>query len=224
VTALKIALLLVLALIAGMALAIYTGLVNVAADDPHATPVRHLIVMLRDRSIEVRSEQIRVPNLEDQELIRTGAGNYDAMCVGCHLAPGLSETELSKGLYPAPPNLTRQTVTDPAETFWIIKHGIKATGMPAWGKSMQDKYLWGLVAFLQKLPTLDRQHYEVWVAASDGHSHGGGELDAHEHGVQTPYPQDAKLNEPQRPVEKVKPLVNTPNIIHNHADGKQHVH
>src|SRR3546814_1099025 len=55
-----------------------------------------------------------------------------AMCTGCHLAPGMSETEMSRGLYPAPPDLTKTTV-EAAEAFWVIKHGIKASGMPAWG-------------------------------------------------------------------------------------------
>ncbi|WWL44103.1 cytochrome c [Pseudomonas parakoreensis] len=58
------------------------------------------------------------------------------MCVGCHLAPGLTGTELSNSLYPAPPNLSKLGVDGhPAAAFWIIKHGIKSTGMPAWAKA-----------------------------------------------------------------------------------------
>jgi mono/diheme cytochrome c family protein len=53
------------------------------------------------------------------------------------------------GLYPAPPNLTITTV-DAAHAFWVIKHGIKASGMPAWGKSMEDAYIWNMAAFLQQ--------------------------------------------------------------------------
>src|SRR3546814_7101354 len=74
---------------------------------------------------------LKVPDLDDQGRIVQGAGNYDAMCTGCHLKPGVRETELSKGLYPAPPDLTRAEI-DAAEAFWVIKHGIKASGMPAW--------------------------------------------------------------------------------------------
>ncbi|MGH8352160.1 MAG: c-type cytochrome, partial [Pseudomonas sp.] len=120
----------------------YFGLVNVGADDPHLPAVYAFLDMARDRSIEVRSQDIQVPNLEDQALIRAGAGNYNSMCIGCHLAPGTAKTELSQSLYPAPPNLTEVGVDgDPAAAFWIIKHGIKASGMPAWGKSMGDPYL-----------------------------------------------------------------------------------
>lgn len=77
----------------------------------------------------------------------------------------LSSCELSKGLYPAPPNLTKVPLDDPAEAFWVIKHGIKASGMPAWGKSMEDEYLWGMVAFLRQLPDLDPEEYQAAVKA-----------------------------------------------------------
>ena len=86
----------------------------------------------------------------------------------------MADTELSRGLYPAPPNLSKETV-DAASAFWIIKHGIKASGMPAWGKSMSDDYIWNMVAFLQRLPKLDDEQYKALVATSGGHDHGGGE-------------------------------------------------
>lgn len=63
----------------------------------------------------------------------------------------------------------------------MIKHGIKATGMPAWGKSMGDEHIWGMVAFLQQLPELDADDYRQLVASSDGHQHGGGESASHGH-------------------------------------------
>lgn len=158
---------------------VFSGLISVAADDPHTGVVHAFLETARNRSIEVRSEDIAVPSLDDEDQIRAGAGNYDSMCVGCHLAPGMAETELSNGLYPAPPSLAEAGLYgDPAKTFWVIKHGIKATGMPAWGKSMADPYIWGMVAFLQKLPKLDEGAYRALVASSGGHQHGGGETPA----------------------------------------------
>ena len=67
------------------------------------------------------------------------------------MAPGIDRTELSQGLYPEPPNLTRKKI-DPAQAFWVVKHGIKASAMPAWGHSMPDADIWNVAAFLQKLP------------------------------------------------------------------------
>ena len=159
---------------------VYFGIVNVGADDPHFKVVHSFLAMARDRSIEVRSNAIEVPNLNDPAMIKAGAGNYNSMCVGCHLAPGMADTELSKALYPAPPNLAEKSIEEgPAAAFWVIKHGIKATGMPAWGKSMADPYIWGMVAFLEQLPEMDQTQYQTLVASSSGHQHGGGETAMH---------------------------------------------
>ena len=171
-----------LATVAAAAGAVYFGVINVGADDPHSAPVYAILSIARDRSIEVRSRNIQVPDLSQEALIREGAGNYNSMCVGCHLAPGLAGTELSNSLYPAPPNLSKLGVDGhPAAAFWIIKHGIKSTGMPAWGKSMADPYIWGMVAFLQQLPSLDAEQYKALITSSGGHQHGGGESVMHNH-------------------------------------------
>lgn len=170
-----------LALIGGAA-AMYAGIYNVAADDPHSRPVYAILETARERSIAVRAAKLEVPaDLVDPARIRQGAGNYYAMCIGCHLAPGMAPTELSKGLYPVPPDLTIERVSA-AKAFWVIKHGIKASGMPAWGKSMGDDYVWNIAAFLQELPNLDEAEYTALIASSGGHSHGGGETEPHGHG------------------------------------------
>ena len=156
------------------AAALWSGGYDVGADAPHSRPVYALLEYARERSVAVRARELRPPALDDPERIRQGAGNYEAMCAGCHLAPGRGPSELSRGLYPAPPDLSRHEV-DPAQAFWTIKHGIKASGMPAWGASMDDAHLWNLVAFLRRLPRMDAAEYRDWVQRSDGHSHGGGE-------------------------------------------------
>lgn len=172
----------VLAVVAALgALGIGAGFYNVAADEAHSHLVYRLLETTRERSIAVRVRGIKAPDLDDPASVRRGAGNYDSMCMGCHLAPGMADSELSVGLYPAPPNLTEAAGVDPAEAFWVIKHGIKASGMPAWGKRMEDTYIWDLVAFLRKLPTLSAEQYAEQVAASGGHSHGGGESVSHSH-------------------------------------------
>ena len=175
--------LIVLSVVALLAAAsfVLSGVYNVGADDAHTRPVHLLLQTLRERSIEQRARGLDLPPLDDVARIRQGAGNYDAMCSGCHLTPGVGATELSRGLNPAPPKLAVESVP-PREAFWAIKHGVKASGMPAWGKSMEDDYIWNMVAFLQKLPNLDAAQYREMVAASGGHSHGGSESSPHSHG------------------------------------------
>jgi mono/diheme cytochrome c family protein len=170
--------LLILAVI-GAGAFIGLGIYNVAADDPHWSITYRVMEMLRKRSISVRSGDIKVPPLDDEALIRSGAGNFNSMCVGCHLSPGASDTELSLGLYPTPPTWSELGTTDPREAFWVVKHGVKMSGMPAWGKSMDDQYIWGMVALMQQFPKMTAARYQELVASSGGHQHGGGESMPH---------------------------------------------
>ena len=168
---------------AAVAGGIYFGAVHPGADEPHSAVVFKLIETARDRAIAVRAHDVTVPALGAAAQLKSGAGNYAAMCTTCHLAPGMAPTELSQGLYPAPPNLTQLGAPDPARAFWVIKHGIKASGMPAWGKSMSDEYIWNMVAFLQQMPTMSPEQYQALVASSGGHDHGGGESMPHDDGM-----------------------------------------
>jgi mono/diheme cytochrome c family protein len=164
---------LVALVLAAGAIFLAVGGYDVAADVPHWTMTHSVLERVRTRSIARRSADIDVPALDDPELITSGAGNYDAMCAGCHLRPGVEATEMSRGLYPAPPSLIERPLEDPAAAFWVIKHGLKMSGMPAWGKSMEDRYVWGLVAFLNELPGMPADRYRELVEASGGHQHGG---------------------------------------------------
>lgn len=167
----------------GAGVFVYSGIYNIGADEHHTKPVFAVMQTLRERSIQVRSEDLTVPDLNDPQLILKGAGQYAAMCTQCHLKPGMKDSELRPGLYPQPPNLS-QTRVDPKDAFWIIKHGIKMSAMPAWGGSHDDPTIWSMVAFLQKLPGMTPAQYKDMVAKAPpdedmdmddegGHSHGG---------------------------------------------------
>jgi mono/diheme cytochrome c family protein len=159
----------------GIAIFIYSGAFNIAADEPHWPLTVKLLDALRDRSVKVRSDALTT-DLSNETSIRLGAGNYDAMCIACHLRPGMEESELSRGLYPKPPSWRELGKVAPGEAFWIIKHGIKMSGMPAWGKSMSDEHIWNIVAFVRKLPGLSPDAYRELVISSEGHKHDGGEM------------------------------------------------
>jgi len=159
-----------LLLVIATTVAIYVGLYNIAADVPHTQPVYWLLETLRGRSVATRSREIVVPNdLNDPNRISKGAGEYAEMCSGCHLAPGMERTEISRGLYPRAPELRRKTDLTPAEQFWIVKHGVKMTGMPAWGVTHNDELLWDVVALVRKLPELTPEQYETLVKNAPKH-------------------------------------------------------
>jgi len=160
----------ILAIVGAAALVIFSGWYNVAADVPHTQAVYWLMQTSRDRSIEVHAVNIVAPdNLADPKRVADGAGLYAEMCSRCHLAPGMERTEISRGLYPRAPELRHGVDLTPTEEFWVVKHGIKMTGMPAWGVTHSDKLLWDLVAFLQKLPELTPDQYRALVKSAPSH-------------------------------------------------------
>jgi mono/diheme cytochrome c family protein len=159
-----------LVFVVAAAVGIYAGLYNIAADVPHTQPVYWLFETVRERSVAARARDIVVPNdLADGSRISKGAGEYAEMCSGCHLAPGMERTEISRGLYPRAPELRHKTDLTPAEQFWIVKHGVKMTGMPAWGVTHDDELLWDVVAFVRKLPELTPEQYETMVKTAPKH-------------------------------------------------------
>jgi mono/diheme cytochrome c family protein len=149
---------------------IYMGSFDVAGDSPHSQPVFWLMNTVRERSVAVRAKDITVPSdLANSKRIRSGAGQYAEMCSSCHLAPGMKRTEISRGLYPRAPELRRGSDLSPAEEFWVVKHGLKMTGMPAWGVTHDDEMLWDVVAFLRKLPDLSADEYQALVKSAPTH-------------------------------------------------------
>ncbi len=175
-----------LAVVAALALSgfvfIQSGLYNVTAMEEHSDLGQWALHTTMEKSVQARAEAIDVPlNLSSEAMVGQGARAYDQLCAACHLKPGQDNTLLRQGLNPMPPSLVEKSHFGPAEQFWIIRNGIKMTGMPAWGKTHADDALWALTAFVQKLPELSEADYNklVQVAAAgaeDGHDHDHGNM------------------------------------------------
>jgi mono/diheme cytochrome c family protein len=146
-------------------LVIFTGMLNVGADVPDTGFTKLLFMIARNRSIETRLDNIVAPDLSDQTLIAHGAKLYADNCEKCHLGPGTKDTNLVSGLNPMPPNFGHQNYFDSVKQFWVIKHGIKATAMPNWGRSFDDSTIWSLVAFVDQIPKLDENQFQKLTAS-----------------------------------------------------------
>lgn len=156
-------LIVIVVLTIGFILFLESGIYNISAMSPHNKLTLWMIRTLKDNSIEHRYKNIKAPdNLTDSTLVNIGFSHYNEMCVGCHGAPGISNNEIGKGLYPHPPNLAHSAKEmSPSELFWITKNGIKMTGMPAFGKTHSDDKIWAIVAFMEKLPTMTKEQYNA---------------------------------------------------------------
>jgi mono/diheme cytochrome c family protein len=134
---------------------------------------------LRERSLERRAASISVPTLDDPARVHEGAEHYSALCVDCHLAPGITVREIRAELLPRPPNGSQQAI-DPRVAFWAIKHGIKATGMPAWGPTHDDEEIWNSVSFVHQWPHMRPEEYRAMTAVAGADEPEGGK-DEHGH-------------------------------------------
>jgi mono/diheme cytochrome c family protein len=147
-------------ILVGVVAFVGSGVYDIGADDHDTTVVLVVIQTLRERSIAARADAIGVPRLEDPSKISAGAARYSALCVDCHLAPGVMKSDLNQGLYPHPPNLVEQDIRDARTAFWTIKHGIKMSAMPAWGGTLTDDAIWDIVAFLRQMPGMSPETYQ----------------------------------------------------------------
>ena len=146
---------------------LYAGVYNIGADEPHSKLVYSTLDKFRERAIAHHARNIVPPaDLGDAKRIATGAGLYSEMCTGCHLGPGVEPSEMSQGLYPPAPELARGINHTPAEMFWIIKHGVKLSAMPAWGKTHDDNLIWDMVAFARALPNMSPKQYQAALASA----------------------------------------------------------
>lgn len=158
-----------LAALAVWLLTVYTGAYNVAATDPHTDVVRWTLDTTMHRSVEDRSSDITPPEQVSGEALSTGATIYANTCAHCHGAPGVERPPWATNMRPQPPRLTHAAAEwEAREVFWIVKHGIKMTGMPAFGPEHGDETLWGVAAFVKRLPAMTAQEYK---AATDGARH-----------------------------------------------------
>jgi mono/diheme cytochrome c family protein len=194
----------IIAFIAGVVVML-SGVINVAATNPHHSVTHFILSTTMDNSVRAHAKRITAPPLDDARMVMEGFRHYREMCVGCHLAPGINSTEISEGLMPRPPKLQDEVEEwTPEELFWVTKNGVKMTGMPAWGPTHSDAKIWAIVAFLEKLPHMTAEQYqemdrtagaengdEDHPAASEAvHDHDPGDPIVHHH--------NADVQEPDR--------------------------
>ena len=147
----------------------YSGSYNVSAMEHEGGIARWVLNTTRRNSINSRIKDIKVPDLNNDEMISEGLSHYKEMCATCHGAPGEAETELAKGLNPDAPDLVKfGNRIPPEKIFWVTKNGIRMTGMPAWGPTHSDDKIWDIVAAVRKLNQISPSKYSAVKVEEEG--------------------------------------------------------
>lgn len=138
---------------------LYFGVYNVSALQQHTGIVFEVLEYARVRAISTRSEQ-QVPDLSATDWRGRGAALYHRHCTHCHGGPGVAPDAYSLGMMPAPSPIVKiGRERTPEDIFWVIKHGVKMSGMPAWQYRLNEEDTWSVVALIKRLPTLTPNEY-----------------------------------------------------------------
>jgi len=136
------------------------GWYDISATGSHWQPVYTLLESGMMYSVQHHARDIKVPKLDDARQVARGAALYSANCAQCHGGPGQAQAKIGQSMQPVPgPLMDASKRWAPQELYWITRHGIKMSGMPAWEFHMSEQDMWSVVAFMQVLPGLDTRAY-----------------------------------------------------------------
>lgn len=154
--------------IAGLAV-VYSGAFNVAATEEHTAFTRWAFDTTFRNSVERRADGIAAPEPATPATLEAGASAYKAMCQHCHAGPGVERAAWASGMRPRPPHLAEAAAHwEPEEVFWLVRHGVRMSGMPAFGPSHDDAAIWTIVAFVKALPAMTPERYASLGAGGAG--------------------------------------------------------
>jgi cytochrome c553 len=160
----------VLAVVGGL-LVSASGVVPIKASAGHWAVTRWFLQFSKERSVATHTLGLAAPPLDDPALALKGAGHFESGCAPCHGSPALDRPRVAWRMLPHPPSLAeRAPQWESPELFYIVKHGIKFAGMPAWPSPDRDDEVWAMVAFLRRLPELDAAAYRR-LALGEGREH-----------------------------------------------------
>jgi cytochrome c553 len=157
--------------LAGLALAVFlvawSGVFNVAASRGHWAIVEWFLAFGMRNSVELRAMAVQSPPLDNPNLVTLGAAHFHSGCAFCHGTPGSPVSPIAQHMLPSPPDLkTSMRPWKDEELFWIVKHGLKYTGMPGWVALERADEIWALVAFLKQMPNIDPAEYRALALGS----------------------------------------------------------
>lgn len=138
----------------------WSGIVPIAASSGHWALTAWFLHFTMRQSVAFHAPEGEPPPLDDPALVHRGAGHFAAGCAPCHGAPGETRSPVVREMTPEPPYLPPKiSAWTPNELFWIVRHGVKYSGMPAWPALSREDEVWAVAAFLTRLPELDEAGY-----------------------------------------------------------------
>lgn len=151
------------------ALVVRGGWYDVSASTQHTPLVYALLETTLQHSVRRRAADIVAPAVDAAAVVARGAACFRDHCVACHGAPGVAPDAAALAMQPlAGPLQAVAARWRTRELYWITRHGIRMTGMPAWEYRLSDADLWAVVAFVERLPALSPAAWRDMAARLEG--------------------------------------------------------
>ena len=146
-----------------------SGRLDTNADSPISTLEHRMASRALDASVDRHADKANNPVPENAASLKDGMTIYVMNCASCHGALDKKPSPLGQNLYPHAPQLIVRPLDDPEwRTFYVVKHGISRTGMPAWDKILSEQDMWKVTAFLSNLEKLPPEVQSLMPAPATG--------------------------------------------------------
>ena len=156
----KRALALLLGLLLLAAAFVYSGLFNIAASTGHWRVTAWLLHTTMQASVRTHAFLSAPADPLDSTSLIAAAGHFERTCAACHGAPGRLPSPVLRAATPEAPDLTETASQwSDKQLFWIVRHGVKYTGMPAWPALDRTDEIRRMAAFVRRLPTMSPAEY-----------------------------------------------------------------
>jgi thiosulfate dehydrogenase len=143
------------------------GFVDPRADQPVGWLERKVAMPALDAAVDRRAPDAQNPLLPTEDNLIAGMKSYQSNCAGCHGDVQHSHAALGDAFYPRAPQFAEDAPDMPEkQNFYIIQHGIRLSGMPAWNQVLSDRDIWQVTTFLSHMDKLPPQVSAAWKSAA----------------------------------------------------------
>jgi len=139
------------------------GLMPVCADGPHSNLEARIMPAVLHASISRHAPRETNPVRLNEDNLKAAVDTYKAVCARCHSSGEGKASVYGQSFYPPAPQLPAGMAQyTESQLFWVIKHGIRNTGMPAWGGMLSDEEIWQIVDLLKNSQDLPPSVEAQW--------------------------------------------------------------
>jgi thiosulfate dehydrogenase len=151
------------------------GFVDPRADVPIGSLESKIAMPALDAAVDRRAPDTKNPLQPTDENLTAGIKVYQTNCASCHGDIHQPHGALADGFYPRAPQFLEDAPDMPEnQNFYIIQHGVRLSGMPAWKQVLSEKETWQVTTLLSHLDKLPPQVSDGWKAMAGSASDANG--------------------------------------------------